>query len=373
MESHFAPLDRATPEDLEHDIETVRRNRVVELTLDAFRSLLVILNEQRQIVALNDAFLKRLGFESPATLLGLRVGEAFNCTHARNEPEGCGSTQYCSTCGAAIAMVATLTEGASEERLCVMECTENGKVSDQVFRVWSHPTVVEGRRLILMFMQDETDEHRRATMERAFLHDINNVLVGLLGSAEILSLEAPESELVGNVNAHSQRLAKEVRLQQWLVHASEGGMESHRETVTMDAVVADLRAAFSTTQALRGRALEFPGDVPEVTLSTDPTLLQRVLGNMVINALEETPTGGAARVDVEHVDGCAIFRVWNAGVIPADVQLRVFQRNFSTKKGKGRGLGAWIVKVLGEEILGGRVGFTSTEADGTEFHLELPI
>jgi sensor histidine kinase regulating citrate/malate metabolism len=51
----------------------------------------------------------------------------------------------------------------------------------------------------------------------------------------------------------------------------------------------------------------------------------------------------------------------------------MFQRNFSTKDGMGRGLGTYSMKFLGEEILGGRVSFTSDPENGTTFSLRLAV
>jgi signal transduction histidine kinase len=57
--------------------------------------------------------------------------------------------------------------------------------------------------------------------------------------------------------------------------------------------------------------------------------------------------------------------------MPADVQLQMFHRSFSTK-GKGRGTGTYSVKLLTEKYLQGRVAFTSTPASGTTFEVTLP-
>ena len=60
------------------------------------------------------------------------------------------------------------------------------------------------------------------------------------------------------------------------------------------------------------------------------------------------------------------------GVIPPDDQLQIFQRSFSTK-GRGRGLGTYSIRLLGEAYLGGAVSFTSTQRTGTTFRIELPL
>ena len=54
------------------------------------------------------------------------------------------------------------------------------------------------------------------------------------------------------------------------------------------------------------------------------------------------------------------------------VQRQVFNRSFTTK-GKGRGLGSYAMKLLGERYLQGKVSFTTDPEEGTTFRIELPV
>ena len=104
---------------------------------------------------------------------------------------------------------------------------------------------------------------------------------------------------------------------------------------------------------------------------TDRTLLARILGNMLKNALEaagadETVTFRCTR-EGERID----FAIHNRAAIAPAAQLEIFQRSFSTK-GEGRGLGTYSMKVLGE-YLGAEVDFSSSAASGTTFRLRLPL
>jgi len=63
--------------------------------------------------------------------------------------------------------------------------------------------------------------------------------------------------------------------------------------------------------------------------------------------------------------------VCNSSILLEKVKYQVFKHSFSTK-GRGRGLGTYSMKLLGETCLGGKVDFTSTEAEGTIFFIRLP-
>jgi len=87
------------------------------------------------------------------------------------------------------------------------------------------------------------------------------------------------------------------------------------------------------------------------------------------------PDGAEVRVrfDIDVDTDLCSFHVHNDGMIPDAVAARIFQRSFSTKGTPGRGLGTYSMKLFGENILGGKVGFHSTDQQGTTFYLTLPI
>ena len=70
--------------------------------------------------------------------------------------------------------------------------------------------------------------------------------------------------------------------------------------------------------------------------------------------------------------GAVSLSVRNAGVIAPDVQARIFQRSFSTKAVRGRGLGTYSMKLFGERYLGGEVSFSSSPGAGTVFTVRVP-
>jgi signal transduction histidine kinase len=114
-------------------------------------------------------------------------------------------------------------------------------------------------------------------------------------------------------------------------------------------------------------------EAADLEVRADPSLLLRVLANMVTNALEATPEGGAVAAGARATAGRVEFFVHNAAAIPPEIRPRIFQRSFSTKARQGRGLGTYGMKLLGERYLGGEVDFTTGESAGTEFRLRLPV
>ena len=374
LPTHFAPAGRASDEELRRNIKAVSRHPMTTGILESVYGLLAVLNEQRQIVAVNDSLLAALGVKQADRILGLRPGEAIECVHAHEEPGGCGTSRFCSTCGAAIAIVAALGTDRPAERECAIAAEREGKQLDCYFVVRCCPLVVEGERFLLLFLRDISAEQQRAALERVFYHNVSGLVENLLVNSHVLSSRQhgdKTQELVSQIEKLTSRLAKEVRIQK----AISRGPDDYDVTIrpiSLDRVLCDLQGVFRGHPAATGKTLCFPPGLPELQLSTDDYLLERVLRNMVTNALEATTDGGEVRLWVEDAQDAATFCVWNRQSIPGDVARRVFQRNFSTKEGDGRGLGTYAMRLLGETFLQGKVSFTTSEAEGTVFRLWLP-
>ena len=58
--------------------------------------------------------------------------------------------------------------------------------------------------------------------------------------------------------------------------------------------------------------------------------------------------------------------------MPKHIQLQIFNRSFSTKAKKGRGIGTYSVKLLIENYLKGKVSFISNQEEQTKFIIEVP-
>src|SRR5512140_3676535 len=103
-----APSERSSPAQIQQQAALVGADPVITALMAAASGLLILVNERRQIVGVNDSFLRTLGLQGADVVLGLRPGEALQCVHPPEGPGGCGTSASCATCGAAVAMAATL-------------------------------------------------------------------------------------------------------------------------------------------------------------------------------------------------------------------------------------------------------------------------
>ena len=152
MDTHFAPAIRSEPSGLDFQINTVRDNPIIDSLLLMVDGLLAVLNENRQILAVNETLLHMLGVADAGEILGLRPGEAIGCVHAEKMPGGCGTSEYCASCGAAIAIVSALADVKPVERACAMTAAvKGGGVKHLYFRVKAYPISFNGEKILLLF------------------------------------------------------------------------------------------------------------------------------------------------------------------------------------------------------------------------------
>ena len=104
-------------------------------------------------------------------------------------------------------------------------------------------------------------------------------------------------------------------------------------------------------------------------MMADPELMHRMLLNLVLNALRETPTEGTVRLGAKVAGRDVVMSVEDTGPgIPDETRARIFDPMFSTHR-EGCGLGLSIVKRIVESH-DGAIDVTSS-ARGTAFHIRL--
>ncbi|MBW2522820.1 MAG: sensor histidine kinase [Deltaproteobacteria bacterium] len=373
-ETYFAPAARATAADVRAAAARAASCPIVDHLLEHHDGLLAVLNAQRQILAVNQHLLRLLGIDDPERVLGLRPGEAVECAHAQDHSGGCGTSRFCATCGAAIAITVCQQAGASAYRECVLDCTIDGKPTTLDLRVHATRLTVDEQQIVALYLHDVSTSKRRAAMERAFFHDVNNLLASLMGAIDLLADQLPRAEADAAAEARSlvRRISKELDIQRALSSAHPGPCRARPTEWAVAPALDELRRELSGHPAARSKRILVQSVPSDLTVRTDQDLAARILTNMVVNALEATPRQGTVELEARADGSERIFSVWNIGQIPDGVAMRIFQRYFSTKPGEARGVGTYSMRLFAEHVLGGSVDFTTSTRDGTRFSLRLP-
>jgi len=372
MDTYFAPAQRTERRKLINQVASIIHNPIMDALLKTAAGILVVLNEDRQIVALNHTFLNGIGLKDAEEVLGLRLGESLHCVHAFEKPNGCGTTESCLSCGAAVAMMAAIADNETREQVCALLSDKNGTITNTCLLIKAQPIRLEDNRWILIYAQDVTQQHFWINLERIFFHDINNVLTSLYGNVQLLEMNLPENEEVGSLKTGIERIIREVEMQKVFSLHKQNGMHIICKKVGLKDIQQEVRLIFSGHQSSFGKYIREEWPKQNIILHTDPILISRILGNMVINAFEASDQDETIYLTTHIASDHISWDVLNNGQIPPEIQKRIFQRHFSTKPGAGRGMGTYSMKLFGEKYLNGKVSFISSKTGGTVFTFRLP-
>jgi len=215
-------------------------------------------------------------------------------------------------------------------------------------------------------------------------HDFNNLLAVIIGSVDAL-----EQELTDKPQA--QKMATRA------IRAAERGAELNRKLL-----------AFARRQPLQRAPINLNRLLPDAidmlrqildqnielqlitgpalwTIESDAVQIETALTNLVVNARDAMPNGGRLRIEASNLRQTAqrtaadppaghyvVISIADTGAgMPREVMERAFEPFYSTKEGKGSGLGLSMVYGFITQS-GGHVRLDSTPGQGTTVHLYLP-
>jgi signal transduction histidine kinase/ligand-binding sensor domain-containing protein/DNA-binding response OmpR family regulator len=158
-----------------------------------------------------------------------------------------------------------------------------------------------------------------------------------------------------------------------------GALRLHPTPTDLGQLARALTYSFASLADSRGIQLTYEAATDLPILPLDGDKIEKVLTNLVANALKFTPAGGAVRVTVEVAPTHVVrLRVQDTGVgIEPDRLPFVFDRfyqadNSATRAYEGTGIGLALVKEL-VALHGGTVRAESRVGEGTTFTVELPL
>ena len=214
-------------------------------------------------------------------------------------------------------------------------------------------------------------------------HELRTPLTLILGPLTELMVSpiAPDpgalGEQVGLMHRHASRLLVLINQLLDIARLEAGQLRRHARPTNLGAFVRNSVAAFDSLAASRGVRLW--AVVPEAPLvaSIDHDQLEKVLTNLLGNALKFTPAGGKVQVSLLADAAQAVLTVADTGPgIPAAHLPLIFERFYQVDDSPGRrhagsGIGLALVKEL-VALHGGTVAVHSTEGMGTTFVVHLP-
>lgn len=339
---------------------------------NAVTDIVMILNTKRQVVFYNEILVKAFGLEDSISIYGLRPGEILNCINAFQTEGGCGTAEFCKTCGALNSIENSMKNDEQDKNECRIIQKSTGDAVDML--VTATPFTIKDKSFTIFAMKDISNEKRRKVLERIFFHDILNTAGGIRAISELI-FDAEEEDLKlfrELLSSSSEKLVDEIFSQRDLTAAENNELTVNWESLDSLQLLKKMRDVYLMHEVAKNKLLELDSKSVSIKFDSDRALVSRVIGNLVKNALEASNENEKVTLGCYIAGDNIAFWVHNFSYIPKNIQLQLFNRSFSTK-GHNRGLGTYSIKLLSEKYLNGHVLFASTPEEGTIFRVTFPI
>ncbi len=261
--------------------------------------------------------------------------------------------------------------------------TDDGTADDEIGRLESTIRDMSGRIIDQMNELKRTDALRRELVANVS-HDLRTPLASLQGYIETLllkqqTLSADEQRHCLEIAArHSERLGRLISELFELSKLEANEAKPHFEPCPMGELVQDVVQKYqirAEQKAIRLRS-ETPADLPPAQV--DIALMERVLQNLIENAIEYTPSGGDVVVALEQVDARLRVSISDTGIGIAEEEIPlVFERFYRSgrrdaRPNEGAGLGLAIARKI-VELHGCSLEVASQIHRGTTFTFYPPL
>ena len=206
-------------------------------------------------------------------------------------------------------------------------------------------------------------------MAAGIAHEVRNPLTAVKGFLQLMRETADSKEYLDMTVSEVEKI--EVLIEEFLSLAQpkSTACEPLQLTPVLDGVIslAEFKAVLNDVRIIKG----YEGE--NVSVMGEPNQLRQVFTNIVSNAIEAMPNGGALRIEVDDsINGHTIIRFSDQGCgITEERMAHLGQPYYSTKE-KGTGLGLLVSSKIVHEHHG-KINFYSEVGKGTDVDVILPL
>ncbi len=205
------------------------------------------------------------------------------------------------------------------------------------------------------------------------LHDIRNPLSVIRGYAEMICLNANDTE---RSKTSARKIVNEAdrinHIANELLDYSKGELRLNISIVKLDELMTQFLE--SIYEKFKARGITVSSEVTfDGPVLLDKERILRMLYNIADNSRKAMPEGGILKIKVSNKGKTLIFEIIDSGVgMSREVLKNIFEPFFSYSKSGGTGLGMCIVKSI-VDAHEGRLSVFSKESKGTKFQIAIPI
>jgi len=264
----------------------------------------------------------------------------------------------------------------------LQQAPDSGAGSDEIGRL-GDAFVDMARTIGEQFERMQEADRLRRELISNVSHDLRTPLATMHGYVDTLLLKneelSPEerAHYLRIARKHTERLGKLIGDLFELSKLESGNLNLSLESFSLAELLHDVVQGFQLEARRRDIALELRTLPDTAQVRADIGLMQRVLENLIRNALDNTPRGGRVTLSLDaHPQHVAVSVADTGRGIPGDQIGFIFDRFYCTPgagtvPGESTGLGLAIVKRI-LDLHGSRITVESRVNEGTRFEFHLP-
>lgn len=278
--------------------------------------------------------------------------------------------------------VTQFTDSGFDPDLQPVSTSQSESRSDEIGRLRNAFASMAGKIQQQFDSLQETDRLRRELVSNVS-HDLRTPLASMHGYVETLLLKndtlSREERLryLEITRKHSLRLRSLIGDLFELSKLDSASVQPNLEWFSLAELLQDVTHEFELEAEKRGVNIEIDAEQDTAMVHADIGLMQRVLENLLRNALRYTPQGGTISISLEKHPDCVAVAVADTGCGIAEHELdRIFDRFYRSEQGEeersnSAGLGLAIVKRI-LDLHGSRITVSSRLNEGTRFEFDIP-
>jgi two-component system sensor histidine kinase KdpD len=222
-------------------------------------------------------------------------------------------------------------------------------------------------------------ERLRSSLLAALSHDLRTPLTALVGLADTLTLQllavqAPESETAAAIRDQALRTGRLVDNLLEMARLQSGTVQPRKDWLALEELIGGAIKALEPTLAGHPLQTDLPAGLPLV--QGDAVMLERLLVNLLDNAIKYTPPGTPLGITARVVGDALEVAVWDAGPGLPPGQERILFERFARGQREsaiaGVGLGLAICQAL-VAAHGGHIRAENRPEGGARFVFTLPL
>lgn len=250
------------------------------------------------------------------------------------------------------------------------------RVSEATGEIAERKEQLEEANLRLFEMQRQLTQLERMAaagqLAAQFAHEVGTPLNLISGHVQLLRARAGDERMIKRLDVIAGQIERITQIVRSMLDSTRRP-RPQLEAVDLNDLLAQILDATQPTLVARNVRLQTRMSEGLPSIQADSDQLQQVFINLINNSLDAMPLGGSLKVWTARDNGSVVVELSDSGEGIAEEQIDlIFDPMFSTKQGRGTGLGLTIVKQIISEH-NGDVTVESEPGKETTFRISLPF